>query len=114
MQSHEDRRLSLIHSHNHAWKLSVGSAVALATGTGLVFVVYAKALPDALTPYAFLCALLLMACYVAFLVQSIRCPSCRLSLLAHAVVTRPATEWQRWLDHCRVCPQCGFSGTHRR
>lgn len=111
MDRNEDGRASLIRLYNHGWKLNLGSALALLCGTAVVFVVYANVVPEVLAPWAFLVVLLLMAGNATFMIHSIRCPWCRLSLPWHAISTRPATEWQRWLVHCQICPQCGFSAT---
>jgi hypothetical protein len=39
---------------------------------------------------------------------SIRCPSCRLSLVWHAVSKHPHDHWLSWLLDVNVCPRCGF------
>ena len=39
----------------------------------------------------------------------IRCPSCGLSLLWHALSKKSLAKWLEWLLDVQTCPRCGFS-----
>jgi len=39
---------------------------------------------------------------------SVRCPSCGLRLISHAMSTRSANAWLSWLLVANSCPGCGY------
>lgn len=43
---------------------------------------------------------------------SVRCPSCRLSLVWHALSKHSHDRWLSWLLDVNVCPRCGFKHEH--
>jgi len=39
---------------------------------------------------------------------SVRCPNCGLKLVWHAMSTKSANDWLRWLLDAESCPKCGY------
>ncbi len=39
---------------------------------------------------------------------SVRCPSCGLNLVRHAMSTKSANTWLSWLLDAKSCPKCGY------
>jgi endogenous inhibitor of DNA gyrase (YacG/DUF329 family) len=42
---------------------------------------------------------------------AVRCPSCGMSLVWHAVSKKPFGAWLEWLLTETTCPKCGFTVT---
>jgi hypothetical protein len=49
---------------------------------------------------------------LAWAASTVRCQRCGLSLVWHAVSTKPAGDWLRWLLEAKSCPRCGHTGTN--
>ena len=92
------------------WKLSLCvAAVAAVAAVGACYIV-----PDALaTLFGTSPALLKLAASLAGLVVligaclAVRCASCGLSLVWHAVSKKSPNDWLAWLLDVRTCPRCG-------
>ena len=44
---------------------------------------------------------------------SVRCPSCGLQLVRHAMSTKSANAWLSWLLDAKSCPKCGYHSPPR-
>jgi len=42
---------------------------------------------------------------------SVRCPSCGLQLVWHAMSTKGASTWLSWLLQAKSCPKCGYNSS---
>jgi len=44
----------------------------------------------------------------------VRCPSCGLRLIGHAISTKSANTWLSWLLDAKSCPECGYRPPRHR
>ena len=93
---------------NQRWKLRAMFAMVVVSGA---LVWFDKSIADliGLSRYA----PTLMGTFLGFATLilaslSIRCPSCRLSLVWFALSTKPVNSWLDWLLDETTCPKCGY------
>lgn len=94
--------------HSQRWKLWLGAAAI-----GVVATVYV--VPERIAELVSLepVMLELVATTVGLAAMfavwaSVRCPSCGLRLISHAMSTKSANAWLSWLHDARSCPGCGY------
>ena len=96
----------LLHQRWKLWLLGLMFTIAgLLEFGGVAFGAYFGAPPSLVSLGGTVIAM--AALLTGFLV--LRCPKCHLSLLWHAVSTKPPGAWLGWLLDARTCPRCGFA-----
>lgn len=91
------------------WKVSIVGLAVEAVAVAAFIPGLLERLPVAvqLTGITIALVVLVAAC------SSVRCPSCRLRLVQHAMSKRTVHEWLSWLLAVRACPRCGYHRSPR-
>ena len=101
---------SYVRKSGQGWKLAIGAV--LLVGGGVVVFISASGHADTLEPGTFI-AILLTGLFLSFggglawPAYSIRCRSCGLKLLWHALAARPHQDSIEWFLLVDACPSCG-------
>lgn len=106
------RKESFLVRTRQAWKPYFGIVVipGLALAGMVALLEDSFGLPDEVSGFLVMVASLTIVGSFAWVIRSVRCPTCGTRLLLKAMREQTLADWWDWLDSVLLCPVCGSSG----